>query len=208
MILSWIRQLREKQNLRWALNCDFHNWTIHDLRTNEASVILETLRDSEKASVLVWRTGWTNWKSLREPECSVLLHTRHVQLSAPPLPAHEDFNPEITAVRPIKPETPFHTRKSKRFDVSYPVQVISGTQEFSSVIEDLSEGGLRVRDALPEWVAGYCTVIFTVENGSKIEVMCSLAEDQKQSKTRLEIVPSEKHAAFLEWFKAQTRFQG
>jgi hypothetical protein len=206
MFASWVKQLIRGDE-SWSLNCDFHNWTVHDLSTNEARVILETLRDSEKATVLVWKPGWAVWKSLRDGECAELLHTRIVKIKAPVIPSVQDFDSEITAVRPVKAETPFVTRKFNRFEVDYPARVVSGTQEFATRILDLSEGGLRIKDPVPDWVAGYSTVIITIEDGRDLELMCSLAEDQRHLKTRLEIVPSENQSEFLAWFRAHPKFK-
>jgi hypothetical protein len=193
---------------RWSLSCDFHNWTIHDLSENEARVLIETLRSSEKATLLVWKTGWPSWRSLRDPECAVLLQTRIVQIEAPPVSQQASFDPEITSVH-LKPTAtaPISTRRHNRFDVEFPVTVVMGTQEFHTVCVDLSEGGMRLRDPLPEWVAGYTSVILHIDQDRSIEVMCSLAEDQKHSKTRLEIAISEKQPEFLDWFRSQPQFR-
>lgn len=192
---------------RWSLCCDFHDWVVHDLSLSEARAILETLRDSEKSTLVVWRTGWPNWRNLRDPDCSPLLNTRTVKISAPPLPKSEDFDPEITAVRSLKPVNPFASRKHSRFEAKFPVTIVSGSNEFKTETLDLSEGGLRVRDTLPDWVAGYCSAILEIENGRTLEVMCSLAEDQKQGKSRLEIVASDRAAEFVEWFRQHPQFK-
>lgn len=207
MFSAWVKQLLNGKDGSWSLNCDFHNWTVHDLSTNEARVILETLRDSEKATVLVWKPGWAAWKPLRDAECEELLHTRVVKIKAPIIPSVQDYDSEITAVRPLKAETPFVTRKFNRFDVDYPAKLISGTQEFETRVLDLSEGGLRIKDPVPDWVAGYTTVVIIVEDGRQLELMCSLAEDQKHAKTRLEIAPSDKQSDFLAWFHAHSQFK-
>lgn len=206
-MIGWLIRLFGKKE-RWSINCGYHNWTAHDLNKNEAGVLLETLRDSEKASVLVWRTGWTHWRNIRDPEAAPLLHAREIQVSAPVLPELEDFDPEITAVRPLieKPAN-FLSRKHIRFDASYPVTVVSGTQDFSTETLDLSEGGLCLKDAVPDWVAGYCSVIITVEDGRTIEVMCSVAEDQAHAKTRLEMAPSEKQSEYLSWFESHPKYR-
>lgn len=192
---------------RWSINCDFHNWTLHDLSTSEARACLETLRDSEKATVLVWKAGWPTWRQLRDNDCAELLENRGAKSEAPPIPSDGEYDPEITAVRTVDPKNPFHTRKLPRFDVDYPVLVASGTQEFRTRCLDISEGGLRVSEPLPDWVAGYCSVIMTVENGRVLELLCSIAEDQKHLKTRFEIVPSEKQPEFLAWFQSHPLFQ-
>ena len=192
--------------VRWALNSDFHNWTIHDLSRREAQIVVESLRDSEKASLMVWRTGWKTWRGLRDPECSELLHSRVINKEAPETPRADDsFDPEITAVRSSTNKPAFSLRKATRFEAEYPVTVVCIDKEFKTVSIDISEGGLKVRDAMPEWVAGYCTLLLDVEDGQVLEVLGSLAEDQKHYKTRFEIVPSDKQSEFIEWFRK--RFQ-
>ena len=187
---------------RWALNSDFHNWTIHDLSQREAQIVVESLRDSEKASLMVWRSGWTQWRGLRDAECSDLLHSRVIHKEAPEVArADENFDPEITAVRSATANKPsFALRKATRFEAEYPVTVVCIDKEFKTVSVDVSEGGLKLQDAMPEWVAGYCTLLIAVEDGQILEVLGSLAEDQKHFKTRFEIVPSDKHSEFIEWF--------
>lgn len=205
--MKWLTRIFNGEEQRWSINCDYHNWTVHDLTTDQARAVLETLRDTHKTTVKIWRTGWASWKSLRDPVCADLMQTRIVKIDAPPLPHQEDFDPEITAVRPVSASSPFSTRKHTRFEVSYPVTVMSSNHQFATESVDLSEGGIQVRDPLPDWVAGYCTVMIEVEDGRQVEVLCSLAEDQKYEKKRLEIVASEKHSDFLEWFRRHPRFQ-
>jgi hypothetical protein len=205
--MNWFKGLLKDEE-RWAIHCDYHSWTVQDLSKDQAIAVLDTLKDTQKSSVMVWRTGWAGWRNLRDPECSDLMQPREVKVQAPPVPTDENFDPEITAVRSVAAQNPFMTRKGVRFDVEYPVVVVSSNQEFKTQSLDLSEGGLRVKDTLPDWVAGYCSVILHVENGRKIELMCSLAEDQKHSKTRFEIVPSEKQSEFLDWFQSKFKVSG
>ena len=169
--------------------------------------MLDTLRDSHKAGVVVWKKGWPRWKNLRDTGCEALWRSRDVRIKAPDLVKEHEYDPEITAVRVKKQSSPFYTRKSVRFKVNYPVTIFSGGQELQTVCLDLSSGGLRVQDPMPDWVAGYSSLILTVEDGRQLEIMCSVAEDQQHSKTRFEIVPSENQSEFLDWFAKNPRFQ-
>lgn len=194
---------------RWALNCDFHNWTVQDLSLREAQIILETLRDSEKATVLVWRTGWPTWRSLKHPSCSELMYTRIQNIEAPHLNINIENDSEITAVRPMSNESPFQARKYKRFSAAYPCLVLSNQKEFATQTVDLSRGGIRLANSVPDWVAGYCTLRLEVESGVSLSVICALAEDQKDFKTRFEVVSNEGDVPteYTKWFDAQEQFK-
>ena len=148
----------------------------------------------------VWSEGWENWKSasLAEEVMSMSLVDRSFpsQIPNPPKPFTEskskvNADKRVAVSNKNEPEDETVMRKHQRFDVELPVEVLVNDQSFKSKTVDISLGGIRVTDELPDWVAGYGTVIITLPDGSTSEVVCSVVEDQKLGdKFRLEILPS------------------
>ncbi len=186
----------------WALNHAVEGWTLHSLSQNEVKAILATVPDKFKSDVRVWKKGWPAWADLKHPDCRVLLELRIEKREAPPLPhqlQHIEFEDESVTQVKSSVERLFVQRKYKRYDITLPVTVILGSNQFKTQTRDLSLGGVCLADPLPDWVAGYCTVVLDTPDNLEIELVCTLVEDQKMDKFRLEIVQSLKYEELKDW---------
>ncbi|MGZ3797334.1 MAG: PilZ domain-containing protein, partial [Pseudobdellovibrionaceae bacterium] len=173
-----------------------------------------SMTDSEMKVSWVHQKKWSDWKPLSHQECHELfLFQDGEAVNLPSLPhiTQEDDH-EITEVRVVSSILEVHEpirRKHIRFLAKISVEIVIGTQSFPTHTLDLSEGGFCFADKLPDWVAGYFTVV--LNTSEKIfEFNCFLAEDQKKDKFRAEIAPttSEKVIAeFRSWLFSQNFLQ-
>jgi hypothetical protein len=153
---------------------------------------------------------WMDWKPLSSQECHELFSYQdsdQIVLPAfPQITQVEDH--EITEVRVVSASLDLHQpsrRRHPRFMAKIPVEIMVGANKFPTHTSDLSEGGFCFEDKLPDWVAGYFTVVLNA-SGKMFEFTCFLAEDQKKDKFRAEVAPacSEKVIdEFRDWLVAQ-----
>lgn len=190
----------------WSLHNPLKGWTLHVLSLREARLVVSTLSLPEKKTALVWRRGLEGWSPLEDEACAVLLEDESsASAEAPPLPKEERHD-EVTAVRPERPSTPARTqeRAFDRVSKDVPAEILMGSQSFSTVTDNFSEGGLKFKDRLPEWVAGYFTVILHLPE-RKFEITCMLVEDQKTDKTRVATVETDDEESHLPHYRAWVR---
>lgn len=200
----WQRFLQSK----WSIHNPLKNWTFHGLCKNQIQVLLSSLTDAERKFCYVWKKEWPYWRRLLDSELNQLSpYSAIAPAHLPALPSniltHEE---EITSVHSIsnEPKHDLSHRRHKRFEVKVPVEIILKDQVFKTETTDVSESGLRFKDSLPDWLAGYFTVILKLE-GKKVEVVCMLVEDQKNEKNRAEVVDTKDEEsglhAYMDWVR-------
>lgn len=190
----------------WSLHNPLKGWTLHGLSEREARLLLVTLSPAEKKVVAIWHAGWEKWESLDSDRCVFLQRSFS---NAPPLtPALPELSrgEETVAVKiSAKPKPYDLAREHVRYPVFVPAEVVRGAQSFRTKTMDVSAGGMRLQDCLPEWVSGYFTVILGLERGP-LEVTCKLVEDQKAEKIRVEVVETDDEESqlpiYLQWIKS------
>lgn len=117
---------------------------------------------------------------------------------------------EVTSVMPMdrspkapRPRTQTSNRKYTRFPVQIPVVIQTTTEQFSTWSVDISEGGIRLKDQLPDQFAGYSQVVLLPRNHPPIHLLGSLVEDQQDGRHHVEFVDSENQAEFIAWMREQ-----
>lgn len=195
----------------WALYNPLKSWTLAGLTLRECQLLVASMSDAEMKVSWAYKAQWGDWKPLGNPECHELfLFKDHNHETLPPIPdIKQEDDHEITQVRmltavPVKPREPI-PRKYPRYIARIPVDIMVGSQRFETFTTDLSEGGFLFEHPLPDWVAGYFTVVLK-DRKKKFEFTCCLAEDQKKEKFRTEIsqLTTEKQLrAFRSWLDGQ-----
>lgn len=194
---------------KWSVHNPLKSWTLHGLSKREVKLLRLTFSPVESQLCLVWKQGWPEWKKVNDPAFaeidSVDISSEAEAPSIPPSPAPSED--EITQVRLIAKE-PVRLRSNRRhdrFEVLVPVEIIQNRTTFRTETVDVSESGIRFKDHLPDWVAGYFTVIFRFPQAC-IEITCALVEDQKQSKDRAEVIDTNDEesglAQYLNWVRS------
>ena len=192
----------------WSLHNPLKVWTLHNLTQREVRLLVRTFSSAEVSLCLVWRPGWNDWKKLRDEAVLSAFMVEDEDSKAPPITKkHLEISDEdITQIQAGKkpPPTDSAERRHCRFEVQVPVEVVRGDQIFSTVTADVSESGVRFKEDLPEWVAGYFTLIFRVGNES-FEITGALVEDQKQIKDKAEVVDTNDEESGLHKYLAWVR---
>lgn len=195
----------------WALYNPLKSWTLAGLSLRECQLLVASMSDAEMKVSWAFKANWNDWKPLANPACHSLFsfkdHKHDGLPNVPDLKQEDDH--EITQVRTLASTTakvrePI-ARKHQRYLVQLPADIMVGSQRFSTLTTDVSEGGFLFKDPLPDWVAGYFTVLI-VSGEAKFEFTCCLAEDQKKEKFRTEISPmtgEEQIQAFRTWLSSQ-----
>jgi hypothetical protein len=203
-MLSWLFS----QN-QWALHNPLKSWTLKGLNDRELKLIAGTLTAAEMNLTLIWKKGWTEWKRLNQVEGFMAAENALTMAGAPPIPANalHHQEDEITQVK-IASYEPVRLRKDRRHnrhEVCVPVEIVQSSQSFRTETLDVSESGVRFKDDIPDWVAGYFTVIFRFDT-TPFEVTCALVEDQKKKKDCAEVFDTNDEESglqrYLEWVRS------
>lgn len=188
----------------WSLHNPVKSWTLHQLSVREARLLIATLSPVEKSATLAWRQGDPIWIHLHHPLAMDIVKPEPATIvKAPAIPVQEPTEEEITHVRMEKSNRQW-VREHQRIKAEIPGEVLLGTQRFRATTENLSEGGIKFKERLPDWVAGYFTVILNRPEGS-LEVTCMLVEDQKDDKTRVAVVDTNDEESHLPIYRAWVR---
>lgn len=185
----------------WSLYNPLKGWTRHGLTEGEVRLIMQTLSLAERRVTWVWKVGWDEWRQLEHPECvSLGKKIPNPNTGAPPEPPplRDD---EVTAVQLAAAKERAWGREHDRAMVGIEVQVIVNGQTFRTTTDNVSEGGLKFVDRLPDWVAGYFTVILSVED-DPMELTCMLVEDQRSDKKRVAVVETDDEESHLPRYRA------
>lgn len=190
----------------WTLHNPLKGWTLQGLSLEESQIVVGTLTTAEQNVVIVWNKNWTDWHMLNSETCEVLFTEFVAKGPVPPdIPAQllEDRD-EITEVRPVlAAKRKDIDRKHIRYIAKVPCEVIVGEHVFNTNTSDVSVGGICFEEVLPDWVAGYFTVV--IKTDQPIEVICVMVEDQKKDKFRAEIVEGsqpESSARYSAWLES------
>lgn len=194
----------------WSVHNPLKVWTLHNLTQREVRLLVRTFSSAEVSLCLVWRPGWADWKKLREEAVLSAFMVEDEPSNAPPISrkhvevSEEDIT-QIQAERRAAPPIDETGRRHRRYGIGIPVEVIKGDQIFSSMTADVSESGVRFKQDLPKWVAGYFTIIFRVDAQRHFEVTGALVEDQKHGKDKAEIIDTNDEESgfnqYIEWVR-------
>lgn len=192
----------------WAVHNPLKSWTLKGLSMNELKLVASTLTDAELQLCMVFKDGWTQWKNLCKLEGFEKGQPVVCLDDLPPIPS-EAFQTEevITQVKIVgkEPERLLQDRRHGRHEVRVPVEIIQNSQTFRTETLDISLSGVRFKDSIPDWVAGYFTVLFRKPDKS-FEITCALVEDQKENKNCAEVFDTNDEESglktYLDWVKS------
>ncbi len=189
----------------WAFHNPLKSWTLKDLTDHELRLVASTLTKAEFQLCLVWKKGWSQWTCIANVE-GFEIQSHEVPLvieGAPPISSHgvELAEAEITQVKIVsqEPARLLKDRRHGRHEICIPVEIIQGSQTFRTETLDVSYSGVRFKEPIPDWVAGYFTVLFRLPNQT-FEITCALVEDQKDSKNCAEVFDTNDEESGLKTF--------
>lgn len=200
-----------KPQPRWALYNPTKSWFVANLSAREVRLVLKTLSTLESKSLYITREEQKNWYKLDQSFCEpIRVQLDEFNFDAAVYPEIKDLadseNSQTTVVQTAKVQKVFLERKFERVFIKIPIEIHVGQKIFKSETEDISEGGIRCKDILPDWVAGYFAIILKPFGYTEIELHCSIVEDQKTQRYRIEIVslPTDpKFVEFSNWLSSQ-----
>ncbi|MDZ4661753.1 MAG: PilZ domain-containing protein [Pseudomonadota bacterium] len=189
----------------WCLY-DKKRSTFHTALTyGEARAIVRVLGLEERLSWYVWKESWPQWKILTQVAELVATTTEIKPMRDPPsLPAAAESSEIAEHISEEK-----DARKINRTLGELTVEIICRGRKFYSVTRDISLKGVQLKDSVPDWMAGYCTLILSrpknesenePSDDQNLEFTCSIVENQELGKKfRLEIQPSKDSLHLKRW---------
>ncbi len=216
---------------RWCLYDKRRNTFHSALSYKEARAVVRVIGIEERLNWYAWKEGWAKWQVLSHVAELVVTATDIIQIiEMPPLPnkalsGQSKDTDTISGVRLVdeftasgleknaaaasdekdRSDTLEDDRKTDRIVGELGVEIICRGRKFRSVTRDISLKGLQLKDSVPEWMAGYCTLILSrkdkdVQIEQQLEFICSIVENQDLGKKfRLEIQPSKDSLHLKRW---------
>jgi len=190
----------------WFLYNQEEDIMFEGLTFGEARTAISVFNVEQRVYWYAWREGWSEWKSVTS--CYELVATtnpRRTNFQPPPLPVgiqttkrDKIFQKQESIQKEILP------RKYVRYKIRYKIELICNEKSFISFTQDISLGGIKIEDLIPDWVAGYSTLyLMDVKSRKKLEFMSTVVENQKTGdKFRLELLPSADSKNLKEWLEA------
>lgn len=194
---------------RWALHNPLKSWTLKDMMDHELQLVMGTLTSAERQLCLIWKKGWADWKRMATIADFEFQPPIAIVEGAPPLPGNPllQGEEEVTQVKILGrgPDRQMEDRRHGRHEICVPVEIIQGSQTFRTETLDISTSGVRFKDPIPDWVAGYFTVLFRGPL-PPFEITCALVEDQKNNKDCAEVFDTNDEESglqtYLAWVKS------
>lgn len=187
--------LYKKEERCWCLTLPEKGWTVSSLTGNESLAIIATLNKREKSRLLCWKPNWNCWVLWKDPLCKEL---------------HKHWNSELFPP-PVERTGGFRDRKHERYDFHVPARFIVGSRSFQTITENISTGGMYLKESLPEWIAGYFTIIldladfYDTSQITNLELVGSIIEQEVADRFRIQILPSERQDSLTDWLKLQSQ---
>lgn len=196
----------------WCIVNPLRNWKLEGLSKKELELLIVTFSDLERSLCWIFRKGMTDWKKVEDfPEleysrsfenqirCPELPEAVRMRMSSDEEPT--DNTHVLIRSQSIMPRPP--ERSFERFPLELPVRIVSGNKSFDATSDNLSLRGVRLKEPMPNWVAGYCTMTLVLPGNIALELLCTVAEDQGvEHRMRMEIVHSPQSTVYEDWFKS------
>lgn len=198
--MGWFSKART-----WYMHNPLKDWTLHGLSDRECALVLATLSLPEKRAVLLWREDLKSWIHLDHAEAKALPSKVGTSSRArlPNIPRVDDHQEETTAVSTQRKKMVV-PREHLRIDMKLSAELIGANQSQKLTTDNVSEGGIKFTERLPDWVAGYFTVVLETPE-KKFELTCMLVEDQRQDKMRVAVVETNDEESHLPLYKKWIR---
>lgn len=173
--------LRRREHY-WCLYDVTEKNQLNDLRTDQVEAIFAALPEKQKAQWLLWKEGFSGWKSFTEfPQ--LLLSLRQVsapQSDPPPVPqmkagsiASVAFGDDLEDIDlSISNETAEEVRENVRYQKRFEVRIVGTDKIYSNATVNISMKGMQLEKPL----SGVLPRYFTVEvRGAResVSLICS-----------------------------------
>ncbi|MGE0631043.1 MAG: PilZ domain-containing protein [Pseudobdellovibrionaceae bacterium] len=195
----------------WSIINPLRNWKLEGLSKKEIELLIVSFSDLERSTCRIFKKGDKDWKPISDFSELDFSRSFENKIDCPPLPENvalrknphegeEDTTQVLIRSNSALPREP--ERHYDRYPLEVTVRVVMGNKNFETNTEKLSLGGIRLKEPLPAWVAGYYPVFLALPDQTELELVCSVAEDQNvQDRHRMEIADVPKTIQYKVWFQ-------
>ena len=186
--------------MKWAIQNPLKSWTLFELELNEVQLIINTLSPNEIKLLKIANNQDLQWQRFDPKSHSILISNYGKDNVTFLKTTNSDQDPEDLD------EADFfmvHTKKSilprlyDRIEMQFEVKILGSNQSIITTTLDLSEGGIQVKDKLPNWLSGYF-VVEIKDHDQSYSLMCNIVEDQIE-KRRIQIMSEESDPHFVKY---------
>lgn len=206
-------------------------WCMHHIPSGKSleGLLFDEVRaiatsTSKPKEWLVWKEGWPDWRLMSEHEGFDEPLFRPLSIASPPaipetyinentfdkiIPLEKEEGTSI--INLVKEAVPIDSlnyvaRKNERYLRRYEVIILFGKQEFKTHSVDVSAGGLKIEDPLPDWV-GLQFKLRIKKGKNQIELLAYKIQSKHDPNVKFRVgflpLKNEKDEANLEsWLKA------
>jgi hypothetical protein len=139
---------------QWFLFKGATNEQLGPLAFDEFRAAASQLISSEIATCFAWQSGWPDWRPLDE----VAAEFKELKIQAPPSPPVRLASAAAKRGKTNKDE---ERRIHERFDADMGAVILSKGKVYRTKTENISAGGIRLKEQLPADISGDASVIIT-----------------------------------------------
>lgn len=184
--------------MSWAVHNPLKGWTLYDLSEKEVQLLLNSFTPNEVRLCRVCSNQEKKWMGLDASVHAALFSDYGKDPAGFPPPDQTEKTASMgTDYFIVRPKKVIYPRLHQRIDIALPVSIENHTQSFKTETIDISEGGLHLKEIIPDWVSGYF-IVKIYSGGQTIQLMCSLVEDQKV-KQRVQVVSEDSDGNFIHY---------
>ena len=193
--------------MSWAVHNPLKGWTLYDLSEKELQLLVNSFTPNEVRLCRVCSSVEKKWTSLDATTHALFFSNYGKEQGGFPSPDQTEKTASMdTDYFIVRPKKVIYPRLHQRIEIELPVSIENHTQSFKTETIDISEGGLHLKDVIPDWVSGY--FIVKVYSGNQVaQLMCSLVEDQKV-KQRVQVVSEDSDSHFIHYKNLLTTLAG
>jgi hypothetical protein len=138
---------------QWFLFKGATNEQLGPMAFDEFRAAASHLTPSEVRSAFAWQSGWPDWRPLED----VAAEMKELNGALPPGPPKKP----VVAAKKEKRSSGEERRVHERYDADLNAVILSKGKVYRTKTENISAGGIRLKDALPKELDGEASVILT-----------------------------------------------
>jgi hypothetical protein len=185
----------------WSFYNEKTKIRIDGLKSLQAKAMTKVIRKEQLVEWLVWKEGQANWQPISAfPELF-----EQPERSAPSvtLPANVELHikePENIHTNPtlvLEKEGYYDVRLQNRFNKAFPTTIVSPEKKFERVTENISLGGMKLQESLPNWLGGRIVKVLINYKGEVWKGACCVVPEPDRLTVNRLIIVENKHVDLL-----------
>jgi hypothetical protein len=193
----------------WSFYNEKTKTRIDGLKSLQALAIAKVIKKEQLVDWIVWKEGQSNWQPISAfPELFTRSDEPEPGSFATDVESHIENNfeknlAELEKTNPtlvLEKEGFYDVRLQNRFKKELAATIVSPEKKFERVTENISLGGMKLKESLPNWLGGKIVkVVITFKGTTWKGACCVIPEPDRLVVNRLIIVENKQVDLLRSW---------